>query len=67
MTEDRRNCPDCGEPLHSIRLIDSAGPHPDRELGYAVNEARQDWLRGRFPVAGTVRACMCCSCGRIIL
>jgi hypothetical protein len=62
----RTNCPDCGETLQPIKLIDHTRSVIDAELSYTAADARQGWFGG-FPVAGTVCARMCSGCGRILL
>ena len=63
-----RTCPDCDGPMHGIRLMDKTGPaNAQAALEYALPEAKRSRWHGRFPVAGTVVACMCDGCGRILL
>lgn len=67
----RTACPDCGEPLVAIQVIDKGHFDHQDELGYAVGEAPQETFLGIFPlgfdVRGRVKAKMCAACGRIIL
>lgn len=64
---DQRQCPECQNPMHPIRLLDTghAGVHSDLE--YATPEAHRSFWKGRFPTAGRVIAYMREQCGRIVL
>ena len=62
-----RTCPDCDGSMHGIRLLDKIGRSSSlADLEYALPEAKRS-IWGSFPVAGTVVACMCDRCGRILL
>ncbi len=65
-----KKCPDCGHTLKAIKILDNArhGVRPAQgELTYMAPEAKQSFWTGRYPVEGRVAACMCDSCGRILL
>jgi hypothetical protein len=62
-----RRCPECGEPLRSIRILDEAGHHKHIGLTYTAGDAARSRWTGRYPVSGPVQALMCAACGRILL
>jgi hypothetical protein len=75
-----RKCPDCGGAMAAIEILDKTVATLDLNLNivgmnfpeqsaleYAVPEAKRSWWTGSLPVAGKVAACMCGSCGRILL
>jgi hypothetical protein len=65
-----KQCPDCGQPLKAIKILDNAriGVRPaEGELTYMAPEAKRSFWSGRYPVEGKVAACMCDGCGRILL
>lgn len=70
--ETRQDCPDCGGRLDAIRIVDATdramgGGVGHVELSYAPMGATQSELTATIPIAGTVRAKLCASCGRIFL
>jgi len=69
MNTDRK-CPDCGHPMKLIRIVDNTGGISTMghcELSYTVPDATRSMVAGYFAVEGTVAACMCEGCGRILL
>jgi hypothetical protein len=70
--ETQTECPDCHGVLDPIRLIDATdramgGGVGHVELAYASQGAQHSAMTGTLPSAGTVRAKLCESCGRIFL
>ncbi len=65
-----KECPDCGQPMRAIKILDNTyfGVRPgEGVLRYMAPEARRSFWTGRLPVEGKVAACMCDACGRILL
>ncbi|MDB5337649.1 MAG: hypothetical protein JWN70_3268 [Planctomycetaceae bacterium] len=58
-------CTDCGGAMHEIKLIDKVHNYATREFEYAALDARPSFWTGALPLAGTVRAYMCCGCSLI--
>lgn len=70
MDTTERKCPDCGQPMKAIKIIDlgTAGYRGVvSEMHYMAPEAKRSFWTGRLPVEGKVAACMCDHCGRILL
>jgi hypothetical protein len=68
-TTDKK-CPDCGQPMKAIRIMDigSSGYRAAQgEMYYMAPEAKRSFWTGRLPVEGKIVACMCDACGRILL
>jgi uncharacterized OB-fold protein len=66
----RRDCPDCGQPLEPIQVIDRGYmDQPHKGLVYAPAQVE----KGLFglpkgpKVIGTIDAWMCKGCGRVLL
>lgn len=64
--ETKTECPDCRSPMQPIKLIDEGHYQFHHELRYTAAESKRS-CSGMYPVAGTVKATMCPSCGRIVL
>ncbi len=65
-TEADKKCPECGGEMALIKVIDHAFIG-DRQLEYAVAEAKRSTWTALFPVEGMVSPYMCAHCGRITL
>ncbi len=62
----QRICRDCQGPMNQIRIVDKSDcGHQDLE--YVRIDAKKDWMRHVYPVAGKVASFMCQSCGGIQL
>lgn len=65
---DLQKCPDCGAPLHAIRLIETVGYATQHyDLRYAALDARKSAWTGKFPIEGRIRGLLCDACGRVAL
>jgi hypothetical protein len=67
-----RKCPDCGHSMKAIKIVDNArigigGRSAESELNYMTPDAKRSFWTGQLPFEGKVTACMCDSCGRILL
>jgi hypothetical protein len=68
-----RACPDCGDEMFRIKLIDATGSGISGEgishveLCYAAEDADASFLTRTIAKAGTVKAVLCGKCGRIVL
>jgi hypothetical protein len=75
MQDAQRTCPDCRQPLRSIRILDATaivfgaeqGGAAHVELSYSAIDAKPGWFTGAVPREGLVRAWLCPDCGRILL
>jgi hypothetical protein len=73
VTQKTGKCPDCGEALHKIRMIDATQPtlrgkgaaHVD--LSYALPDARPNIWNKALPISGIIRGFICEGCRRIFL
>jgi hypothetical protein len=74
--EVERKCPDCGGAMKTIEIIDktvgaigigSWNVPTQTALEYVVPGGKRSFWTGDLPVAGSVAACMCEGCGRILL
>jgi hypothetical protein len=66
-----KKCPDCGGSMKAIKIIDKTTrgmgiPHQE-DLEYTVPEAKRSFWTGLLPVEGKISACMCDTCGRVLL
>jgi hypothetical protein len=66
MNHEENPCSDCGGEFKSIKLIDQMESQHE-EMVYTVPQAQRSLWGSKFPVAGTVEAIMCQSCGLIKL
>ena len=56
-------CLECGGSTHPIRVVDVGHGNRHHPLKYAAVDAKLSWFR--YPVAGTLTAELCESCGRV--
>ncbi len=64
--DENRACPDCDGSMKAIKMIDQQLV-VHSEMVYAVAEAKRSTWSSKYPVEGTIQACMCDSCGLIKL
>jgi uncharacterized OB-fold protein len=68
-----RDCPDCGQKMFPIKLIDATGSGVSGEgishvdFCWAAEDADASFLTRTVAKSGTVRATLCGECGRIVL
>jgi len=66
-------CHNCDGELRPIRLNDATSVMPNRvgvahvEPTCSAIDAKPSWFRGTVHPEGTVKACICTSCGQILL
>jgi hypothetical protein len=68
--ELERKCPDCGGAMKAIEIVDKtgqAGVPTQTALEYVVPGGKRSFWTGNLPIEGTVAACMCEGCRRILL
>jgi hypothetical protein len=71
--KEAKSCPDCGELLRRIKLLDATNPGYDSEgiqhtqLAYAAVEAEPSLFLRKVSREGLVSAVICEGCGRILL
>ena len=64
-------CPDCGQSLHSIRILDATEPGWSSEgachvdLSYTLPEAKPGFWSSKLPISGVIRGFICEGCRRI--
>jgi hypothetical protein len=56
-------CPDCGDPLRRVEIVDATG---GATLRYLAGDARTS-IWGLFRTLGSVEARICTGCSRILL
>ncbi len=66
MSYEDKPCADCGGEMKMIKLIDQVMTQHE-EMVYTVPDAQRSFWNSKFPVAGSVEATMCQSCGWIKL
>lgn len=67
MQTDRSKCADCGGCLTEVSLIDNSYYPRQAPVGYARIGARASFWTTKRPLAGTVQAFRCDSCGLLKL
>jgi len=73
VSEQRNECPDCQCEMQPIKLLDATYPgFGDKgaghvETAYAAADATAKGFTHSIPKAGTVKAKICPTCGRILL
>jgi hypothetical protein len=67
--EVERKCPDCGGAMKAIEIVDKTAERFPMQtaLEYVVPGGKRSFWTGNRPVEGSVAACMCEGCGRILL
>ena len=72
MSDQRKTCPDCQQPLVPIKILDATtmliGVNPAGyvEQRYASPDSTEGFLR-KMPIEGIVKGWICPQCNRILL
>ncbi|MEO2014910.1 MAG: hypothetical protein ABGZ53_11120 [Fuerstiella sp.] len=64
---EERCCAECGAAMRKIRLIDNGHNFWHYDSTYADADAPKSFFLRQYPIAGTIAAFMCSSCGLVRL